>query len=444
MTVLVDDVRRVAGAPPWWSRYVELTLELGIGRANSAGTVVGAWDRSHWDRANDAHWSGLEPTWIAVDPCRIVDLSIARGRERWIDRYGASSLTATLEDPDGWLSWSTDNDDVVDTRIGRPARVTARIVETGDVIPMWRGWIEGLDDTFAPNEVPSVKLTCQDGYAQVAHVDQPEQDPVGEGERSDERVARLLALADWPPQWQALEQGRITVQATNLARQLADDLGVTADSEGGALYSDRDDTFVFRNRDWLRTDPRATNVQAIIGGPDRDFCATVYETTRSGQDIVNDVQFARAGGNMRRFVDTASVSMYRRRTYQRTDFVCETDAQVDVLAGRVLNARSRGQIRVPTIGLAPYDDPAEWRFVCEVDYGWMLQVNYDPQTVVRGAHPVALDTGWSRTVQVQGMEYRISPGGWNVTLRVDDAAVSAGDTWDGIRGWDRALWAEAE
>lgn len=430
---------------PYWTRYVELILELGIGRTNTSGAAVGSWDRSHWSPspADGGVWSGLEPEWFRIDPCDILDLSITRGRERWIERFGASSATMTLLDADGSLSWAFE-DDTVPTRIARPVRISALIIATGEILPLWRGWIEGLDDSFEPGAIPTVTLTAQDGFAQTAHVDLPEIDPpVGAGERSDERIARLLDLADWPKVWRNLEQGVITVQATNLARAIADDLGITADSEGGALYSDRNDHLVFRNRDWLRTDPHAVNTQAIIGGPDHDFCASSYGSSRQGDDIVNDVQMARAGGTMRRFVDDESVALYRRRVFSRSDFVCQTDAQIDLLAQRLLSARSRAQLRIPTVVLEPNDDPAFWRFVCAVDYGWRLELNYEPQTVTSSRALARAAGGWSREVQVQGIDYRISSAGWEVTLKVDDARESAVDTWDGPRGWDLATWGEA-
>src|SRR5262245_2803714 len=99
MTGLLEHLPR--GAPPWWSQYVELTVELGIGRSNEGGATVGSWDRSRWSHPSSAPgvWSGLEPTWVQVDPCRLIDLQIERGRERWIDRYGSSSMTATIDDP---------------------------------------------------------------------------------------------------------------------------------------------------------------------------------------------------------------------------------------------------------------------------------------------------------------------------------------------------------
>lgn len=430
-------------APPWWTAHVELIVELGIGHSNASGAPVGIWDQSHWapSAANSGVWSGLEPAWEVLDNCDLLDLTITRGRERWLDRFGASSAQMTILDPDGSLSWASEDGTDLPTRIARPVRISARIVASGAVLPLWRGWIEGLDDRFEPGTAPVVTLTAQDGLAQTSHVDLPEVPVVGAGERSDERVGRLLDLADWPKPWRVLDHGTITVQGTNLARPIADDLGITADSEGGALYSDREDRMTFRNRDWLRTLPVATTIQAIIGGPDHDYCASEYGAVRQGNDIVNDVQFARAGGTMRRFVDTGSISLYRRRAYQRSDFVCETDAQVDLLAQRLLSARSRAQLRIPTIVLEPGDDPAFWQFVCEVDYGWRLLVQYDAETVI-ASRPLAAGVGWSREVQVQGIDYRISSSGWEVTLKVDDARDESADVWDGPRGWDRATWGE--
>jgi hypothetical protein len=434
MTALIDVPH---GSPPWWSSHVDLQLELGISRSSASGSTVAAWDRSLWDSGSGAVWSGLEPEWFALSDCRILDLSIERGRERWLDRYGSSSASVTVEDPDGLLSWQPDEDLLV-ARVGRSLRIRAQLVETGEDLTLWRGWIESISAGFDPGAVPTVQLTAQDGFAQVAHVDMPEQAPVGGGESSAERIERLLDLADWPAEWRDIEPGRITVQATNLARSIADDLGITADSEGGALYSDRTDRMVFRNRDWLRTDPRAIAVQASIGTAPGDYCATGYETAREGSEIVNDVQVSRAGGTVQRFTDEASIGLYLRRTFQRTDYVCETDEQIDLLGRRILGTRSSDQLRLPAITLRPLDNAAEWRFCCEVDYGWRIAVAWDAEQVARA------EGGWTREVIVQGIDYKIDPGGWEITLKVDDAKQSAADVWDGVAGWDVAEWSVAE
>ncbi|HKE67433.1 MAG TPA: hypothetical protein VKB59_22735 [Micromonosporaceae bacterium] len=422
-----------AGAPPWWFEFVELTVELGVG-ASGNKNPVGRWDRAHWDKPATGTWSGLEPVWVPVDPCMLLEVGVSRGRDRWIDRFGASSATLRIQDPDGRLSWdAAASDDLLAVRPGREVRIRALHVGSGVQYPVWRGFLETIDDTFDPGGVPIAAFTAQDSYAQLAHIDLLERDPpVGAGESSDARVNRLLDLADWPLEWRDIDPGMITVQATNLARPIADDLGITADSEGGAVFADRRGRICFRNRDWLRTDPHATELQATIGGADEDVCAAGYETTRSAGDIVNDIQLARAGGTMQHYIDAGSISRYRHRTYQRSDFVCEDDAQVGVLARRILNTRASGQVRIPKLTITPGYEPDDWAFVCAVDYGWRLEVHY----------PTTAGTDWTRTVLVQGVDHRITPGGWTCELRVDDAVagLTAADVWDGEHGWDRALW----
>jgi hypothetical protein len=412
---------------------VELTVELGVGTQTSHGTL-GLWDQAAWDNSMSGTWSGIEPSWLPVDPCRLLDVSTTRGRDRWIDRFGASSASFSLQDPDGRLSWdSQDDDDMLVVRPGREVRVTARLVSSGETFPVWRGWVETIEDEFVPGQVPAAKFTAQDSYASLAHINFLEQDPVGAGETSNARIHRLLDLAEWPAAWRDVDAGRTTVQGTNLARAVADDLGITADSEGGAVYADMDGRIAFRNRDWLRTNPASTSLQATVGGADQDVCAASFETTRNADDIVNDVQVARATGTVQQFLDPASISTYRRRTYQRTDYVCDNDDQVAVLGRRILGARATGQVRIPKVTITPTDSPADWRFVLTVDYGWRLEVHY----------PTTDGTDWTRTVLVQGITHNITPAGWTTELRVDDlppGMESGADWWDGPRGWDEAVW----
>ena len=428
-------------APPWWTAFVELTVELGIG--GSGDTAVAQWDRATWDDAG-SDWAGLEPEWTAVSNCRVLEVGIERGRSRSLDRFGVSSMTVTALDPDGWLTWDPATESMLEVRPGRSVRLQARMVETDETVTLWRGWIEALEDTFVPFEVPAAQLTAQDALAQVAHTNEPElPSPVGAGERSDERVGRLLDLAGWPAERRELEVGQITVQGTNLARSVADDLGITADSEGGALYASRDDHVVFRNREWLTTDPVAVVVQATIGGALHDVCAAAYAATRRGSEILNDLQIGRAGGTAQRFTDEDSISLYHRRSYQRTDYVCEFDDQIAILGERMLQAWARARVRIPAVTITPRTAD-EYAFVCSVDYGWRLQLNYTAEAVALGDTRAlrSLGQSWTRDVHVQGVRYSITPDGWTVELRVDDAGTVAADGWNGPRGWNLAVWSK--
>lgn len=167
-------------------------------------------------------------------------------------------------------------------------------------------------------------------------------------------------------------------------------------------------------------------------------CASAYEMTRAGDDILNDIQLARAGGTLQRYTDQASIARYRQRTFNRSDYVCETDAQIDVLGNRMLNARSSGQARVTQLTIDATDDPATWDFILGVDYGWRIRVSYAPGDLVARGGAV----GWTREMIVQGVAHKVTPAGWQTELRVDDALLGAADVWDGVGDtWDNALWA---
>lgn len=407
-----------------FSDWAALHVEVGIGDTN-APQMTSLWNRVAWG-ASAARWSGLEPTWHDVTD-RMLDVNVQRGRGSWLDRIGMSSAVARADNADGWLTWNSATLGTQDVRPGRPWRVWVDVA--GTARNLWRGFVEGIDDSYQPAHRPQASVRAQDAYAQVAHVNLPERPPEGDGETSDARVGRILDAADWPPNWRRLDVGQVHLQATNMARNLADELGITADSEGGVVYAGTDGNMYFRNRDWLRLAPYAVNVQASIGGAG-GLCASGHTVVRDASDVRNDVSLARAGGTMVRHVEDDSVALYRRRTYSRSDLICADDAQVALLVDRILGSRAQSTVRLTDVTV-PVVDAASAAFAAAVDYGWRLVVSW-------------ADGGesWSRTVHVVGLTHDIRPDRWTVTLSVDDAQAQPTQPW-GLGKWGTARWTEA-
>ena len=90
---------------PYWSGNVILAVELGLSSGTNWGPVA-LWDVARWDKASSGGWSGIEPDWLPVDPCNLIDVSVTRGRDRWIERYGASTASVEVDDADGRLTWN--------------------------------------------------------------------------------------------------------------------------------------------------------------------------------------------------------------------------------------------------------------------------------------------------------------------------------------------------
>jgi hypothetical protein len=408
-----------------FSDWGTLAVELGIGAAGLPSNP-GVWGTTVWGATN-AWWSGQEPQWHDITD-RTIQVSIERGRARWVDRIGMSSCTVTVDNGDGWITWDSDMLGNIDAAPGRSIRV--RLVTLDGVSHnLWRGYLETVTDSYTPSSSPVAALVCQDGMAQVAHVDLPERTPEGAGETSDARVNRILDNADWPTSWRTVDAGQVTMQATNLSRQLADELGITADSEGGIVYAGTDGNITFRNRDWLRLAPYASTVQQVIGDGG-SVCASEYRVIRSGDDIRNDVQVGRAGSSAQRVQNMDSIALYRRRSFSRTDLICETDAQALLIAQRLLGSRAMSTVRLSEL-VVPTVDAASTAFVASVDYGWRLTVNWS-----------AGDEAWSRTVHVMGVRHDITPTGWSCNLAVDDAVLAPTQPW-GVGLWGTAQWTEA-
>jgi hypothetical protein len=415
-------------------------VELGMGSQGNAGPVA-TWDHAHWDRPDMGGWSASEPLWEEVDTCSVESITTQRGRDRALDRFEAGTCAVTVDDREGALTWGDDIDTAdLQLRPGRPLRVRAQEVATGMIYDVFSGFVESITDTFGPDLAPQVVINAQDALAQFARVQLPADPsipPPGDGELSGARINRLLNLAVWPTSQRKVDTGYVAMQGTDYSEPIADQLGITAESEGGAFYATKGGNARFRDRYWLRDSPESANVQATIGAEPGDLCAASYEVTRDGADIVNDVQYTRVTGVEQRAQDARSISLFRRRSTQRQDFLCETDTDVMRLANRLLQSRSAGRPRIPSVELAPLDAP-EFDFVLRVEFGWRLLVRYDAGT----AH-FWPGTSWNATVLVQGIAHKIDPTGWTTTLRVDDASAWPAEGWDHNSGWDVTTWAVA-
>ena len=106
------------------------------------------------------------------------------------------------------------------------------------------------------------------------------------------------------------------------------------------------------------------------------------------------------------------------------------DAQVSLLAQRLLGSRSKNLVRLTGVTV-PVVDAASADFVARVDYGWRLNVSWQA-----GAQ------AWTREVHVMGVHHDLDVNGWTVVLAVDDVDAQPAEPW-GTGKWGAARWTEA-
>lgn len=398
-----------------WSGDANLTpvvwrLEVALGVAGGAG---GLWDTGQWDTTGV--WGGSEPTWVPVTS-ELLSANPTAGRDAFEDRMRTSTMSIVLADETGEFNpdyGATPPGDLA-LRPGRLIRLSGNVGE--GYVPVFRGSIDDMTEIYGPGgEDVNMRMSCVGYSADLALNDPPALGaPVGAGEATDDRVARVLDAFGWSEVRRDLQSGVHTMQATTLARSSLEEIQRAADAEGGAFYFDGAGVATFKAQGWLENDARSTTPQLYPGrgsAGDPSVIGVTTEWTR--RTIINDAQYTRVGGTMQRETDLTSKSLYGGlRTARRTDLEVETDAQALTLAERIVEARAYDRLRVTGLSLSALD-LASGRGLLELQLGDLVEAT------VTTLH------GWGYTVQAHVMRitHVIVADDWVVELRVDDAVT---------------------
>jgi hypothetical protein len=398
-----------------WSGDANLTpvvwrLELALG---VEGGVGGLWDTGQWDTTGV--WAGDEPTWVRYDT-DLLSANPTMGRDKFEDRMRTATMAVELANDDGKY-----NPDYGATAPGDLALRPGRLIRlSGNVglgyVAVFRGVIDDIVEVYGPGGGDiNTRMQCV-GYAADMALDNPPAlgSAVGAGERTDERVARVLDAIDWPDATRNLQTGVHTMQATTLARSRLEEIQRAADAEGGAFFFDAEGVATFKAQGWLENDARSTTPQIYPGrGSAGDPSVIGVSTEWTRRTIINDAQYTRVGGTMQRDFDLTSVALYGGfRTARRTDLEVETDAQALTLAEQLVTARAYDRLRVTGLSLSALD-LASGRALLELQLGDLVEAT------VTTLH------GWGYTIQAHVMRitHVVVADDWVVELRVDDAVT---------------------
>ncbi|HEY4377304.1 MAG TPA: hypothetical protein VGM93_09095 [Acidimicrobiales bacterium] len=423
-----------------WSHLATPRVEIGIGDSHSP-TVVGEWNRSHWGSTDDALWSGVEPLWIDVTE-HFRRIELVGGVDYTVGRFGVGQCQLVGENRSGWATLLRDN--ATDLRVRRSVRVTGQIqsgVLAGTSFPLYRGYIDSIVPTYLADGQPGVQLDCVDALSLFADDDPLElTSPVGAHELSGARVARILDRTGWPKSWRDIDPGQVTLQGTTLARNYADELGVTADSEGGSLFMSPEGWVIYRDRDWWRTSYTGP-VFTIGNGPAADVCPSSWTAAQAMNDVVSQVALANAGGTARSYVAADTFAKVGPSTFRRFDLVADSDAQLDVLGARILAVRGSLSGRVQGATLTMLGEANRGRNLADelftfLRYGVRCRAFYiDPATGTTDFDLPMIVTRIAHAIEAEG--------DWTTTLGLEDAGpYQPAEPW-GVARWGAGTWASA-
>ena len=220
-----------------------------------------------------------------------------------------------------------------------------------------------------------------------------------------------------------IDPGVFDMQASVLPNPLGVEMQRVAESEGGAFFLSREGSPRFRSRDWLEEGERESVVQFAAGnvGQSIQLVDTPGGATWDTSRVLNDVQITRKEGNPQRAQSTVSIARYGSRTFRRTDFENELDADVFFLCERKRDRFEFDTLRLRQVNLYASDAQGA-RDLLAVELGWRIRVTV--RTLTESSWSYTFDA-WVQRIEHVGQ----IDGGWETRLTIDN--VDRSDPEDG-------------
>lgn len=231
------------------------------------------------------------------------------------------------------------------------------------------------------------------------------------GDSTGTRQGRILDAAGWPTALRTLPAGDAMqgAQSTEGVKAL-EAMQVVADTEAGVLFQTPDGkiTQVARSARYNKTSASSLgeNVSELHYLGD----ITVVLDSR---EVYNDVTVSRAGGITVRTQDSASQLRYFPRTLEMSSSA-NGNADAIYLAEYLLARYKDPVLRVPTLTLDPFTQPALWPIVLGYDIGTQVTVTRRPG----GAASI------SAPFFIERVSHEVSGQGWKTTWMLSPASVS--------------------
>lgn len=354
---------------------------------------------------------GVSQLAASTVPIPIVDLTpnvrnitINRGRNIQSDQYVAGDAVVRVLDPDG--AWNPQNVNspyypyLVPLRKLRISATTS----TQDAF-LFSGYTTEYRYSFPQGqEVGYVDIYCSDAFklfnlAQVQTVADS-----GAGQSTGTRIGKILDQIGFPSNMRTLATGNSLCQADPATLRTA--LGALKNcefSEQGSFYIDGSGTAVFKSRN---------QVVSSISGTPIEFNQTTgipYKNLVYAFDdklIINQASITRVGGSAQFAQNATSVERYFPHQYSVQDLVVDTDASALNIARTYVATRAETTIRIDAMTVDLLNPAVPTNTMIGLDYFQNLRIT----NVGEGGSTIV------KTLQVQGLSWRISPNAMDVTV----------------------------
>ncbi|MDY7102114.1 MAG: hypothetical protein S0880_13085 [Actinomycetota bacterium] len=264
-----------------------------------------------------------------------------------------------------------------------------------------------------------IRIPFTDGLGRIAGTDLDEITEAHAGDRTGERVARVLDLDEvqWPAAQRNLELGQTACGATTFGENALAYLQRVTKTEHGWLFVDRTGTIRFRDRLTAFNQPLAEFAadEPVTFTTRMETPATWYELPSGGMTrrtpaamVRNRVTVSGVTGVEKTSVDEASIRRHGPQALSRTNLLMESDADAQGLADWLvlLGGDPPRQFQTVTVNLVALHVYQQQR-VLQLDIGDRVRCRL---------YPPGSDDPIEQAVTIIGMKHTIAATSWQVTF----------------------------
>jgi hypothetical protein len=226
-------------------------------------------------------------------------------------------------------------------------------------------------------------------------------------ERTGSAIISLLKAISWTNY--NVPSGQSSVQAYNVAGGAAlQSIASASESEQGFIYVANNGEFRFRDRLYRLAQPVAATFSNRASGAEIPYES--QEIDYGSDRIYNEVTMQRTGGTQVFVRDTASITKYFQRTYNKTNLNNVDDTDIGYAAAWLLNRYKEPQVRFTSLTLRGDLQESAWPTILGSELDTRYLVKYYQPNAPAAATPL------SQEVMVENITVTGRRGDWTIKL----------------------------
>jgi len=348
-------------------------------------------------------------------------VNITRGRNALSDVFQTGTCSVVIADQDG--AFNPNNTASPYYGLIQPLRkitITATDPSTGLVWAMFAGYTTGFNYQQSRDVgiVSTTTITAVDGFRLANLATLTTVAGSAAGDLASTRVSQILDAISWPASMRDIDTAATTVQAnpTTSATALAK-LQQATDSEYGAIYIDASGNMVMQNRAFTSSSIGGTPTVFADNGTGIPYSQVKFIFN---DDLVyNSGSVTRIGGTAQTSENAASVALYFKHSYNRTDLIMQTDAVALDYVRAYIASRQATTTRTDMLSL-------NLNTTSTAGVTAALQLDYFDPITVKSTQPAATGTSTlDKTLQIFGVSHNVTPNNWVTTFTTLEPIIDA-------------------